>query len=131
VLGILAFAVVTYVTDKRGERSPAADALLTQPIRSFTAHNVPLQVAVHNLTESAGGAAVRVCLALADRSVSVEVTRTEPLHTVIEALAAQVGVTPLPAIDQHEHRLLLTIPCPNGPGDYLVIGSETRAREID
>jgi hypothetical protein len=128
VTGVLAFTIVGYLSGRRRERGPAADALLNQPIDNLAVRNVPLQVAIHDLIESAPGeAAVRVCRSLADRPVSVEMAHTEPLHAVIERLAAQVGVAPVPTIGQQGHRVLLTIPCPDGPGDYLVIGSQTRA----
>jgi hypothetical protein len=128
ILGVFAFIVVEYLNgSRRGDRTDL-DPLLNQPIDALTVRNVPLQVAVHDLIESAAaGTAIRVCRSLADRPVSLAVAHPQPLHAVLESLAAQVGVTPaLANTRQPGDRVLPTIPCPDGSGDYLVIGSRAR-----
>jgi uncharacterized protein (DUF2236 family) len=124
-LGVFAFIFVGYLSGWRPANRATSDAMWNQRIEAFTVHDVPLQVAVHDLTESAKpGTAIRVCRSLAARLVTMELTSPQPLPAVLDRLAAQVGVASTLATSRLENRALPTIQCPDGPGDYLVIGSQ-------
>ena len=123
-LGVSAFIGVGYLSGWRPGNRATSDAMWNQRIDAFAVHNVPLQVAVHDLTESASpGTAIRVCRSLATRLVSMELASPQPLPAVLDSLAAQVGGASTFATSRFEDRALPTIRCPDGPGDYLVIGT--------
>lgn len=126
ILSIFAFILVEYLNGSRRREPTAPDPMLNQLVQAVTVRDVPLQVAIHDLIESApAGTAIRVCRSLADRPVSLQVAGPQPLHAVLERLAAQLGTTPaLASTRRRGDRVLPTLPCPDGSGDYLVIGSQ-------
>ena len=128
LLGVVAFIVVEYLDGSWRSHRTTLEPMLNQPVDALTARHVPLQVAVHDLAESASAdTAIRICRSLADRLVRLDVVHPQPLHAVLESLAAQVGSTLTVAnTRQRGDRVLPTMLCPDGSGDYLVIGSQAR-----
>ena len=122
-LGVVAFVLVSYFTGMPRRDRSWLPQILDRPIPSLTITNVPLQVVVHDLLESIpAGPAVRVCRAVANQPVTVNMEYPEPLRVVLENLATQVGVHLVLASGQPSARTLPTMLCPNGVGGYLVIG---------
>jgi hypothetical protein len=123
VVGVAAFVAVEQLMTPRDRGGSIADPGLEIPVQPRPSSRLPLQVAVHDLLESArSGPAVRVCRRLAERTVTLVVTHPVPLREVLTDLARQAGARLVVATTPRDARPLPTIACPTA-GDYLTIGN--------
>jgi hypothetical protein len=123
-LGVGTFLGVTLLRSWIARDHGDAWRTLGRPIGGFAEHDVPLQVAVHDLVERVGTpATVNVCRTVANRAVTLSGDKAQTLETALEALANQVGTSVILGERRVEGSELPTILCPGGqPSDYVTIG---------
>jgi hypothetical protein len=125
LLGLAGFVGIalfqsSIVPDRREMRG-----LIDRPTGGITEHDVPLQVAVHDLVERVGPpTTINVCRTVVNSTVALSGDEVRTLGTALEALASQVGTSVVFAAAGVNAPGLPTIRCPDGrPGDYVTIGS--------
>lgn len=123
VAAVVAFLGVAYlVTQPRGPSG--TPAVLSRTLRGAVERDLPLQVAVHDLIESAQlPTRIRICRALANRTIVLDIRDGENVSAVLDNLAGQVGAHVALTVRQLLDPAEPTILCPDsGVADYLTIG---------